>query len=104
MTKLHASSDFAQLLQQFFLERLIQQRNASPRTVAAYRDTFRLLLQFAEQRLNKPPEKLALTDVDAALVLAFLNHLETDRHNAIRSRNLRLAAIRSFLHYAALTN
>jgi site-specific recombinase XerD len=102
MTNLHGSSDFAQLLQQFFLERLIQQRNASPRTVAAYRDTFRLLLQFAEQRLHKPPEELALADLDAALVLAFLDHLEADRHNAIRSRNLRLAAIRSFLHYAAL--
>jgi integrase/recombinase XerD len=101
MTNLHLSSDFAPLLQMFFLERLIQQQNASPRTVAAYRDTFRLLLKFAEQRLHKPPEKLTLTDLDAPLVLAFLNHIEAERHNAIRTRNLRLAAIRSFLHYAA---
>ena len=59
MTDLHSAPAFAQLLQQFFLERLIQQRNASPRTVAAYRDTMRLLLQFAEHRLHRPPERLA---------------------------------------------
>jgi integrase/recombinase XerD len=93
---------FATLLQQFFLERLIQQRNASPQTVAAYRDSFRLLLQFAQRHRGKPPERLSLGDLDAPLILAFLNHLEHERHNTIRSRNARLAAIRSFLHFAAL--
>lgn len=101
--KAHRSEpDFPTLLQQFFLDRLIQQRNASPQTVAAYRDTFRLLLQFAQRHLGKPPERLALADLDAPLILAFLKHLENDRHNTIRSRNARLAAIRSFLHFAAL--
>jgi site-specific recombinase XerD len=86
-----ASSDarFATLLQEFFLERLINQRNASPQTVAAYRDSFRLLLRFVERDLRKPPERLALTDLDAPTVLAFLNHLEQERHNTIRSRNAR---------------
>lgn len=93
---------FARLLQQFFLDRLLQQRNASAQTVASYRDTFRLLLQFAERQLHKPPARLELTDLDASFVLAFLNHLERERKNSIRSRNARLAAIRSFLHYAAL--
>lgn len=101
MPELYSSPTLAQLLQQFFVERLMQQRNASPRTVAAYRDTMRLLLQFAEQRLHRSPERLALNDLDAPLILAFLDHLEVNRHNSIRSRNLRLAAVRSFLHYAA---
>ena len=92
---------FGSLVQEFFLERLVQQRNASAQTVASYRDTFRLLLGFAERHLGKTPERLALTDLDAPLVLAFLNHLEIERHNTIRSRNLRFAAIRSFLHFAA---
>jgi len=101
--KVHGTeTNFPTILQQFFLERLIQQRNASTQTVAAYRDGFRLLLQFAQRHLGKPPERLALSDLDAPLVLAFLNHLEKERHNTIRSRNARLAAIRSFLHFAAL--
>ena len=95
-------SSFPTLLQQFFLERLIQQRNVSTQTVAAYRDCFRLLLQFAQDRLGKSPERLTLTDLDAPLILAFLNYLERERHNTIRSRNARFAAIRSFLHFAAL--
>jgi site-specific recombinase XerD len=74
----------------------------SARTVAAYRDSFRLLLQFAQRRLGKAPERLTLSDQDTPLILAFLNHLESDRHNTIRSRNARFAAIRSFLHFAAL--
>lgn len=101
--KAHGSeTSFPTLLQQFFLERLIQQRNASTQTIAAYRDSFRLLLQFAQLHLRKPPERLALVDLDAPLILAFLNHLENERHNTIRSRNVRLAAIRSFLQFAAL--
>lgn len=95
-------SSFATLLQQFFLERLIQQRNVSPQTVAAYRDCFRLLLQFCQSQMKKSPERLLLGDLDAPLILAFLNHLESERHNTIRSRNARLAAIRSFLNFAAL--
>ena len=94
-------TSFPTLLQQFFLERLIQQRNASAQTVAAYRDSFRLLLQFGQHHLGKAPERLALSDLDAHFILAFLNHLESERHNAIRSRNARFAAIRSFLHFAA---
>ena len=68
---------FATLLQEFFLERLVQQRNASAQTVAAYRDSFRLLLLFAQRHSCKPPESLNLTDLDAPLVLAFLKHLES---------------------------
>jgi integrase/recombinase XerD len=93
---------FASLLQQFFTDRLIQQRNASPRTISSYRDTFRLFLQFAQQRLHKPPANIELTDLAPSLIIAFLDHLEMKRHNTIRSRNARFAAIRSFLHYAAL--
>lgn len=92
---------FPKLLQQFFLERLMEQRNVSPQTVAAYRDSFRLLLQFAQDHLGKTPERLALIDLDAPLILAFLNHLESKRHNTVRTRNARFAAIRSFLHFAA---
>ena len=92
--------DFASLLQRFFTERLVQQKNASPRTVASYRDTFRLFLQFAQRRLRKPPAKIELTDIDTSLISAFLDHLEVDRHNTIRSRNARFAALRSFLKYA----
>ena len=94
--------NFASLLQRFFTERLIRQKNASPRTVSSYRDTFRLFLQFAQRRLHKPSTRIELTDLDASLVSAFLDHLEVDRHNTIRSRNARFAALRSFLQYAGL--
>jgi site-specific recombinase XerD len=92
---------FATLVQRFFGEHLTQHRSVSPRTVAAYRDTFRLLLLFAERHIGKTPVTVALADLDAALVLAFLDHLEHDRGNGARTRNARLAAIRSFLGYAA---
>ncbi len=95
-------AEFAGLLQRFFAERLLQQQNASPRTIAAYRDTFRLLLSYAERERGKPPAKLALCDFDATLVLSFLAYLETERHNTVRSRNARLAAVRAFAHYVAL--
>lgn len=94
--------NFASLLQRFFTERLIQQKNASPRTVSSYRDTFRLFLRFAQQHLRKPPTRIELTDLDTSLVSAFLDHLEVDRHNTIRSRNARFAALRSFLQYAGV--
>ena len=97
-----SSSNFATLLQEFFVERLMQQRAVSPQTIASYRDTFRLFLQFAQARLRKPPVDLALSDITVDLVLAFLRHLQDDRHNCARTRNARLVAIRSFLKYAAL--
>jgi len=92
---------FATLLQRFFAEHLTRHRSVSPRTVAAYRDTFRLLLLFAERRISKAPAAIALDDLDAPLVLAFLDHLEAERGNGARTRNARLTAIRSFLGYAA---
>ena len=92
---------FPSLLQQFFVQRLMQQLHASPCTVAAYRDTFRLLLAFAHRRLGKQPSDLALEDLNSELILDFLRHLEVERHNSIRSRNARFAAIRSFMSYVA---
>jgi len=92
----------AGLLEAFFTERLQQQRNASPNTIAAYRDTFRLLLAFAQERLRKPPSALPLADLDATFVAAFLQHLEKQRRNSVRTRNARLAAIHSFFRYVAL--
>ncbi len=92
---------FPSLLERFFTQRLIAQRRVSPHTIASYRDTFRLLLQFVEKRLRKPPSGLALTDLDPFLIGAFLDGLEKDRGNGARSRNLRLTAVRSFHRYAA---
>lgn len=92
---------FAALLQRFFAEHLTRHRAASPRTIAAYRDSFRLLLLFTERHIGKAPTTITLADLDARLVLDFLDHLERGRHNSARSRNARLAAIRSFLKYAA---
>ena len=95
-------TDFPSLLERYFCEYLLKQRNASPETVSSYRDTFRLFLQFSQQRFRKAPASLTLADLDAAQILAFLDTLESQRHNCVRSRNLRLAALRSFLRYAAL--
>jgi len=95
-------SDFPALLQAFFTTRLISQRKASPHTIASYRDTFRLLLQFAQKRLRKPIAQLRLDDLDASFIGTFLNDLECGRGNSARSRNLRLTAVRSFFRYAAL--
>lgn len=91
----------APLLQAFFTDRLGRQRRASPHTISAYRDTFRLLFAFAKQRVGKSPTELLLTDLDAQVIGDFLHYLETQRHNSIRTRNARLAAIRSFFHYAS---
>ena len=91
----------APLLQRFFTQRLLHQRRVSPHTVAAYRDAFRLLLKFVENKRSKAPSKVALADLDADLVVAFLAHLEKDRGNAIQSRNARRAAIHSFFRYVA---
>jgi len=97
-----SSPAFPALLQDFFSQRLMAQRQASPRTVASYRDAFRLLLGYAQARLNKPASALTLADLDAPLILGFLDHLEGERQNSARTRNALLAALRSFLHYAAL--
>lgn len=92
---------FAQLLQDFFLRRLIGQRGASASTIESYRDAFRLLLGYTQDRLGKPPTSIRLEDLDAPLVLDFLDHLETVRRNSVRTRNARLAAIHSFMRYTA---
>jgi len=95
-------STLAPTMQGFFTERMLTQRRASPNTVASYRDTFRLLLGFAQQRTGKTPSRLALEDLDAVLIGAFLDHLEVERHNSVRTRNNRLAAVHSLFAYAAL--
>jgi hypothetical protein len=95
-------SPIAPALQAFFTDRLITQRNASPRTIAAYRDTFRLLLGFAHEQTGKQPFQLDIDDLDAPLIGAFLDHLEDQRANSVRSRNTRLAAIHSLFRFAAL--
>ena len=92
---------FAALLESFFTQRLMQQRRASAHTIASYRDTFRLLLQFIQTRLHKAPSTLALEDIDAPLVVAFLDELEKARAVTARTRNLRLTAIHSFFRYVA---
>jgi site-specific recombinase XerD len=92
----------APTLQAFFTDRLARQRQASPRTVAAYRDTFRLLLAFVQRQIGKAPFALGFEHLEALVIVAFLNHIEADRHNSPRTRNARLAAIRSFFRYAAL--
>lgn len=89
------------LLQSFFTDRLMAQRGASPHTLASYRDTFRLLLHFSQNQLGKSPSALALEDLDAPFIGAFLDHLEKTRGNSARSRNLRLAALRSFFRYVS---
>ncbi|MEW6737825.1 MAG: tyrosine-type recombinase/integrase [Acidobacteriota bacterium] len=96
-----STPSFAFLLESFFTQRLMKQRQASPHTIVAYRDTFRLLLQFTQKRLRKPPYRLELTDIDAPLIAAFLDDMEKNRNITVRSRNLRLAAIRSFFQYVA---
>jgi site-specific recombinase XerD len=98
MTK-HAS--LAPLLERFFSQRLMQQRQASPHTIGSYRDTFRQLLKFGERTLHKPPSRLNFEEVDAPLIAAFLDDLENHQGISVRSRNLRLTAIHSFFRYAA---
>ncbi len=92
---------FPVLLQRFFLQRLMQQQYVTARTVTAYRDSFRLLLGFAHRQLGKQPSNILLEDLNPTFILAFLRHLEVDRHNCARSRNARFAAIRSFMEYVS---
>jgi len=96
-------SSFPSLLQHFFTDRLLGQLGASSHTVASYRDTFRLLLRFAAQRLKREPSDLRLEDLDASFLGDFLDHLELDRRNRIRTRNNRLAALHAFFRYASLS-
>jgi len=92
---------FAALVQAYFVEHLTQHRALSPQTIATYRDAFILFLGFAESRLSKAPTSMTLADMTPDLIMAFLDHLERQRHNSVRSRNARLAALRSFLKFAA---
>lgn len=94
------SPTFATLVQEFFTDYMVQQRALSPRTVASYRDAFVLLLRYAQQQ-GKEPNSLELTDVSPRFLVGFLDHLEQERHNSVRSRNIRLAAVRSFLKFAS---
>ena len=96
-----AAAPLAGLLESFFHRRLVQQRNASPATIASYRDSLRLLVVYAAERTGRPPCRLEVTDLDRDVVLDFLDHLERDRGNSIPTRNLRLTAIRSFLRHVA---
>ena len=96
------SAGFPFLLQSFFTDRLFRQRRASPHTIASYRDSFRLILRFANQRLGKAPSNLTLDDFTVPFIGDFLDSLETGRKNSARTRNIRLAAIHSFFRYVAL--
>lgn len=96
------SSGFPALLQSFFLDRLLRQRQVSANTVAGYRDSFRLLLQFAAVRISKEPSDIEMEDLNAPFIGEFLDHLEKARANSVRTRNARLAAIHSFFRYVAL--
>ena len=95
------ATSLAPLLERFFTQRLMQQRQASPHTISSYRDTFRQFLIFAQQRLHQPPSRLTIEQIDAPLIVAFLDELEKQRGLTVRSRNLRLTAIHSFFRYAA---
>ena len=99
---MNSAGSFPTLLEAFFSDRLMRQRQASPHTIASYRDTFRLLLQYAQQELLKAPSDLVISDLDTPLLGAFLEHLEQQRENSARTRNVRLAAIHSFFRYVAL--
>lgn len=94
----------APTLETFFTRRLISEKGASPHTISAYRDTFRLLLAFAQEHTSTPPSKLQIEDLDSTLITAFLDHLERDRGNSPRTRNARLAAIHSMFRHAALAH
>jgi site-specific recombinase XerD len=94
-------TSFAALLERFFTQRLMQQRQASTHTISSYRDTFRQFLKFIQKRLHKQPSRLSFEEIDAPLIVAFLDDLEKRQGISIRSRNLRLTAIHSFFRYAA---
>jgi len=95
------ASNLPALVERYFTERLMRQRNLCPNTIASYRDTFRLLFSFTQVRLGKPPSDMALDDLDAPFICAFLDDLEENRSTGVRTRNLRLTAIRSFFRFAS---
>ncbi len=95
-------TSLAPLLEAFFTDRLCKQMQASPNTISSYRDTFRLLLRFAQERIKKAPSQLLLADLDAPLIGEFLEYLETERRNCARARNTRLAAVHSFFRYVSV--
>jgi len=95
------TNDLAVLIERWFTDRLMKHRGVSSNTIASYRDTFRLLFAFAQARLGRSPSQLTLRDLDAPFISAFLDDLETTRSASVRTRNLRLTAIRSFFRYAA---
>lgn len=96
-----APNDLAVLIERWFTDRLMRHRGVSSNTIASYRDTFRLLFAFAQTRLGRSPSQLTLRDLDAPFIGAFLEDLETQRSASVRTRNLRLTAIRSFFRYAS---
>ena len=96
-----AATSLAPLLERFFMQRLMQERQVSPHTIGSYRDTFRLFLKFSQQRLHKSPSALVFEEIDAPLIVTFLDHLEKQRGVSVRSRNLRLTALHSFFRYIA---
>ena len=98
---MNGQPNFGILLERFFTQRLMQQRQASAHTIASYRDTFKLLLQFVQKHLRKAPSALALDDIDASLVMAFLDEMERARSITARTRNLRLTAVHSFFRFTA---
>lgn len=104
MRRSASSDNFPALLQRFFTDYLVNQRNVSGHTITSYRDTFALLLRFIESKTGTKPTNLKLSDLDASRIVSFLDYLEQTRGNSVRSRNNRLAAIRSFLQYAAASN
>ena len=99
---MNIKATFPALLESFFTDRLMRQRKASPNTIASHRDTFRLLLKFAQQCLKKEPSKLAIEDLDTPFIGSFLDYIEKERGNVARTRNVRLAGIHSFFKYVAL--
>jgi site-specific recombinase XerD len=101
-TAMTTPASLAPLLERFFTDRLMQQRRASPHTVGSYRDAFRQLLKYTQQRLLKTPSDLTFEQIDVSLIAGFLDHLEKNHGLSVRSRNLRLTAIHSFFRYAAL--
>ena len=101
MKSAESACNVATLIESYFTERLMRQRNVSANTIASYRDTFRLLFLFAQARLRKPPSALSLGDLDAPFIIAFLNDLETKRGASAKTRNLRLTAIRSFFRFVS---
>ena len=98
---MRTNANFPRLLQAFFTERLMKQTQASPNTIATHRDSFRLLVQFAQKRLNKSPSDLSVEELDAPFIAEFLDYLEKERGNTPRSRNVRLSGVHSFFRYVA---